>query len=183
MGLISEVIYIYQGAGKRPRQCCPKGPKTQDTATRGPEGPESAQNTRVRGPEGPEDEQSSVPVLALASATICFSRFGQKSRFSWHNLNTLMTTNQGAGKRPRQCCPKGPKTQDTATRGPEGPESAQNTRVRGPEGPEDEQSSVPVLALASATICFSRFGQKSRFSWHNLNTLMTTKMHENFSRV
>ena len=66
---------------------------------------------------------------------------------------------------------------------PEGPESAQNTRVRGPEGPEDEQSSVPVLALASATICFSRFGQKSRFSWHNLSTLMTAKMHENFSRV
>ena len=87
---------------------------------------------------------------------------------------------QGAGKRPRQCCPKGPKTQETATRGPEGPESAQNTRDR---GPEDEQSSVPVLALASATICFSRFGQKLRFSWHNLSTLMTAKMHENFSRV
>ena len=98
-------------------------------------------------------------------------------------LASLLIIYQGAGKRPRQCCPEGPKTQDTATRGPEGPESAQNTRVRGPEGPEDEQSSVPVLALASATICFSRFGQKSRFSWHNLNTLMTTKMHENFSRV
>ena len=91
---------------------------------------------------------------------------------------------QGAGKRPRQCChPKGPRTKGTATRGPEGPESGQNMRVRGPEGPEDEQSSVPVLALASATICFSRFSQKSRFSWHNLSTLMTAKMHENFSRV
>ena len=48
--------------------------------------------------------------------------------------------NQGAGKRPRQCCPKGPRTKGTATRGPEGPESGQNMRVRGPEGPEDEQS-------------------------------------------
>ena len=56
-------------------------------------------------------------------------------------------------------------------------------RVRGPEGPEDEQSSVFVLALASATICFSRFSPKSRFSRHNLSTLMTAKMHENFSRV
>ena len=91
--------------------------------------------------------------------------------------------NQGAGKRPRQCCPKGPKTQETATRGPEGPESGRNTRVRGPEGPEDEQSSVFVSALASATICFSRFSQKSPFSWHNSSTLMTVKMHENFNRV
>ena len=56
-------------------------------------------------------------------------------------------------------------------------------RVRGPEGPEDEQSSVFVWALASATICFSRFSPKSRFSRHNLSTLMTAKMHENFSRV
>ena len=30
-----------QGAGKRPRQCCPKGPKSKEKATRGPEGPES----------------------------------------------------------------------------------------------------------------------------------------------
>ena len=94
-----------------------------------------------------------------------------------------VTFYQGAGKRPRQCCPKGPKTQETATRGPEGPESGRNTRVRGPEGPEDEQSSVFVSALASATICFSRFSQKSRFSWHNSSTLMTVKMHENFNRV
>ena len=49
----------YQGAGKRPRQCChPKGPRTKGTATRGPEGPESGRNMRVRGPEGPEDELS-----------------------------------------------------------------------------------------------------------------------------
>ena len=66
---------------------------------------------------------------------------------------------------------------------PEGPESGRNTRVRGPEGPEDEQSSVFVSALASATICFSRFSQKSRFSWHNSSTLMTVIMHENFNRV
>ena len=79
--------------------------------------------------------------------------------------------------------PKGPRTKGTATRGPEGPESGQNMRVRGPEGPEDEQSPVPVLALASASICFSRFSQKSRFSWHYLGPLMTAKMHENFSRV
>ena len=31
--------------------------------------------------------------------------------------------------------------------------------------------------------CFSRFSPKSRFSRHNLSTLMTAKMHENFSRV
>ena len=59
---------LYQGAGKRPRQCChpkggngaegPKGPRTKGTVTRGPEGPESGQNMRVRGPEGPYDEQS-----------------------------------------------------------------------------------------------------------------------------
>ena len=42
---------------------------------------------------------------------------------------------------------------------------------------------MPVLTLASATICFSRFSQKSRFSWQNLSTLITTKMRENFSRV
>ena len=76
--------------------------------------------------------------------------------------------------------PKGPRTKGTATRGPEGPERGQNMRVR---GPEDEQSPVPVLALASATICFSRFSQKSRFSWHYLGPLMTAKMHENFDRV
>ena len=93
------------------------------------------------------------------------------------------TVYQGAGKRPRQCCPKGPKTKCMDTRGPEGPESGQNMRVRGPEGPEDELSRVPPLALASATICFSRFSQKSRFSWHNLSTFMTAKMHENLNGV
>ena len=71
---------MYQGAGKRPRQCCPKGPKTQETATRGPEGPESAQNTRVRGPEGPEDEQSSASVSALDSATIYVFHDSAQSR-------------------------------------------------------------------------------------------------------
>ena len=55
-----------------------KSPKGKETATRGPEGPESGSNMRVRGPEGPEDEQNPEPVLALASATICFSRFSQK---------------------------------------------------------------------------------------------------------
>ena len=89
--------------------------------------------------------------------------------------------NQGAGKRPRQCCPKGPRTLESATRGPEGPESCRNTRVRGPEGPEDEQSLVTVLALASATICFSQLSQKSRFSRHNYHTLIMAKMHENFT--
>ena len=73
--------------------------------------------------------------------------------------------------------PKGPRTKGTATRGPE---RGQNIRVR---GPEDEQRPVPVLALASATICFSRFSQKSRFSWHYLGPLMTAKMLENFDRV
>ena len=75
---------------------------------------------------------------------------------------------------------KGLKTKETATRGPEGPESGQNMRVRGPEGPEDEQNPV---ALASATICFSRFSQKSRFSWQNFSTFMSAKLHKNFSRV
>ena len=51
------------------------------------------------------------------------------------------------------------------------------------EGPKGPRTSKAQSALASATICFSRFSQKSRFSWHNLNTLMTAKMHENFSRV
>ena len=47
--------------------------------------------------------------------------------------------NQGAGKRPRQCCHKRKKKKkSTVTRGPEGPESGRNMRVRGPEGPEDE---------------------------------------------
>ena len=36
------VVQLFnQGAGKRPRQCCPKGLKTKEKATRGPEGPES----------------------------------------------------------------------------------------------------------------------------------------------
>ena len=85
------------------------------------------------------------------------------------NGNTNIPIYQGAGKRPRQCCTKGPKTQETAT--------------RGPEGPEDEQSSAFVSALDSATICFSRFSPKSRFSRPNLSTLMTTKMNKNFSRL
>ena len=69
---------------------------------------------------------------------------------NWQTRHIILRPNQGAGKRPRQCChpkggngaegPKGPRTKGTATRGPEGPESGQNTRVRGPEGPEDEQS-------------------------------------------
>ena len=42
---------------------------------------------------------------------------------------------------------------------------------------------MPVLALASATICFSRFSQKSRFSRRNLSTLMTAKIHENSNIV
>ena len=47
--------------------------------------------------------------------------------------------NQGAGKRPRQCChQKKGKKKGMVTRGPEGPESGRNMRVRGPEGPEDE---------------------------------------------
>ena len=66
--IFSSSLVPYQGAGKRPPQCChpkggngaegPKGPRTKGTATRGPEGPESGQNMRVRRPEGPEDEQS-----------------------------------------------------------------------------------------------------------------------------
>ena len=100
-------------------------------------------------------------------------------------------TNQGAGKRPRQCChpkggngaegPKGPRTKGTATRGPEGPESGQNMRVGGPEGPEDEQSEVPVPALASAIICFSQLSSKSRNSWAVFETLMSAKNHEKCS--
>ena len=96
--------------------------------------------------------------------------------------------NQGAGKRPRQCChpkggngvegPKGTRTKGTATRGPE---SGKNMRVRGPEGPEDEQSLVPVSALASATICFSQLSSKSRSSWAVLKALMSPKNHENCS--
>ena len=69
-------------------------------------------------------------------------------KLEWGQMRQI--SNQGAGKRPRQCChpkggngaegPKGPRTKGTATRGPEGPESGQNMRVRGPEGSEDEQS-------------------------------------------
>ena len=75
----------------------------------------------------------------------------------------------------------GPRTKGTAIRGPEGPESGQNMRVRGPEGPEDEQSEVPVSALASAIICFSQLGSKSRNSWAVFKTLMSAKNHENCS--
>ena len=99
------------------------------------------------------------------------------------NIRALASARGSVATRRVAKGPKGPRTKGTATRGPEGPESGQNMRVRGPEGPEDEQSPVPVLALASATICFSRFSQKSRFSWHYLGPLMTAKMHENFSRV
>ena len=65
VSILKQIALLYQGAGKRPRQCCHpkggngaeglKGPRTKGTATRGPE---SGQNMRVRGPEGPEDEQS-----------------------------------------------------------------------------------------------------------------------------
>ena len=84
-----------------------KGLKTKETATRGPEGPESGQNMRVRGPEGPEDEQNPV---ALASATICFSRFSQHHR-----------SQSGRWQAPAAVLP---------------PEGWQ--RGRGPEGPEDK---------------------------------------------
>ena len=56
-------------------------------------------------------------------------------------------------------------------------------KTRESEGPKGPRTSKAQSALASATICFSRFSQKSRFSWHNFSTLMTVKMHENFSRV
>ena len=59
---------------------------------------------------------------------------------------------------------------------PKGPRVAETCESEGPKGP---RTSSPV----SATICFSRFSPKSRFSRHNLSTLMTAKMHENFSRV
>ena len=59
---------------------------------------------------------------------------------------------------------------------------AETCESEGPRGPRTSkaQSSfwrLPVLQ------CFSRFSPKSRFSRHNLCTLMTAKMHENFSRV
>ena len=56
-------------------------------------------------------------------------------------------------------------------------------KTRKSEGPKGPRTSKAQSALASATICFSRFSQKSRFSWHNLSTFMTAKMHENFNRV
>ena len=64
--------------------------------------------------------------------------------------------------------------------GPKGPRVAKTRESEGPKGP---RTSKAQSALASATICFSRFSQKSRFSWHNLSTFMTAKMHENFNRV
>ena len=62
----------------------------------------------------------------------------------------------------------------------EGPRVAKTRESEGPKGP---RTSKAQSALASATICFSRFSQKSRFSWHNLSTFTTAKMHENFNRV
>ena len=68
-----------------------------------------------------------------------------------------MMPNQGAGKRPRQCChPKGPRLKGTATRGPEGPESGQNMRVRGPEGPEGRGRAKP-SARFGACQCYYMF--------------------------
>ena len=64
------------GRWQAPAAVLPEGPKTRETVT--------------RGPEGPEDEQSSVFVSALASATICFSQLSPKSRFSRLNLDTLI---------------------------------------------------------------------------------------------
>ena len=64
--------------------------------------------------------------------------------------------------------------------GPKGPRVAKTRESEGPKGP---RTSKAQSALASATICFSRFSQKSRFSWHNLSTFTTAKMHENFNRV
>ena len=85
-----------------------------------------------------------------------------RSTYSYMELDRLMLVHQGAGKRPRQCVPKGLKTKETATRGPEGPESGLNTRVRGPEGPEDEQNPVPVLTLASAILYVFHGSAKNR---------------------
>ena len=64
--------------------------------------------------------------------------------------------------------------------GPKGPRVAKTRESEGPKGP---RTSKAQSALASATICFSRFSQKSRFSWHNLSTFTMAKMHENFNRV
>ena len=64
--------------------------------------------------------------------------------------------------------------------GPKGPRVAKTRESEGPKGP---RTSKAQSVLASATICFSRFSQKSRFSWLNLSTFMTAKMHENFNRV
>ena len=59
MFLGCSYIYLHiSGRWQAPAAVFPKGPKTKETATRGPEGPESGFNTRVRGPEGPEDELS-----------------------------------------------------------------------------------------------------------------------------
>ena len=56
-------------------------------------------------------------------------------------------------------------------------------KTRESEGPKGPRTSKAQSVLASATICFSRFSQKSRFSWLNLSTFITAKMHENFNRV
>ena len=55
---------------------------------------------------------------------------------------------------------------------------AKKCESEGPKGPRTSKASVPVSALASATICFSSFSPKSQFSWLNFRTLKTAKMLE-----
>ena len=55
---------------------------------------------------------------------------------------------------------------------------AKKCESEGPKGPKTSKASVPISALASATICFSSFSPKSQFSWLNFRTIKTAKMLE-----
>ena len=99
-----------------------------------------------------------------------------KNAFFQKNLSDL----SGRWQAPAAVLSEEPKDQVETRKPLEGPRVAKTREFEGPKGP---RTSKAQSALASATICFSRFSQKSRFSWHNLSTFMTAKMHENFNRV
>ena len=87
---------------------------------------------------------------------------------------------QGAGKHPGIVARRAQKIGDSHSRARRAREWPKNAS---PKARGRAKLSLRFGASQCYYIYFSRFSQKSQFSWHNLSTLMTAKMHQNFSKV
>ena len=72
---------LYQGAGKRPRQCCPKGLKHGRQSLEGPKGPRVAQTRESEGPKGPRTSKAQSSFRRLPVLLYVFLNSAQNRDF------------------------------------------------------------------------------------------------------